>query len=157
MNNKILKSEKGLSGIDVGIATVVIVIFVSIITTLSYQIYSVTVQTKRNSEATANITNILENIKGLNYDDVIVQENSKISEVLEKLGAKEIQVDNSNKCYNVKIDGYKITIKIENYRDDIKHDTSLEDVVKQITVKAEYEVTNKQKTLEIKTIITKAV
>ena len=151
---KILNNEKGITGMDIGIAIIVIVLFVSIITTLFYQIYSITTQTKRNAEATSYITNTIENILNIDYDSVVIDSNAdnKIKAVLEKVGAKQEDIKINEKNMQGKIGGYNITVSIESYKDDIKQDTSLEDVIKKIIVKAEYSVNKENKSLEISTV-----
>ena len=47
------KNQKGATGLDVGIAVIVIVLFISIITMVFYQIYKVTTEAARNAEATS--------------------------------------------------------------------------------------------------------
>lgn len=146
-----LKNNRGITGIDVGIATVVIVLFVSIITTLFYNIYSMTTQTKRNAEATAYISRVFENLKRLDYNDV-TEEEGKRDKLLAILNEIFKDSEYKNEQYEMTISGYKINLNIENYS---KEGIDVEDVIKKVLIKAQYSVGKKDKTLEMSTIINK--
>ena len=75
---KKIREQKGATGLDVGIAVIVIVLFVSIVATVFYQIYRVTTDASRNSEATAYITTIMENIQSLEYDEISEANNNRV-------------------------------------------------------------------------------
>lgn len=155
MKFRLWNNEKGISGIDVGVATIVIVLFISVITTLFYQVYRVSTITKRNAEATLSISRILENLQNIEYDKVIVEENSEVVSMFqEKMGVQRenIEVYPNEKQYALILDGYQMTVKIENYQ-ELKNDTNLEDVIKKITVTVKYSVNKQEETIEMSTLI----
>ena len=158
MKFRLWNNEKGISGIDVGVATVVIVLFVSVITTLFYQVYRVSTITKRNAEATLYTTRILENLQNIEYDKITVEENSEVVFMFqEKMGVQRenIEIYPKENQYALTLGGYQMIIKIENYQ-ELKNDTNLEDVIKKITVTVKYSVNKQEESLEMSTLIVRS-
>ena len=72
------KEEKGIAGIDIAIAVIVLAIFVSIISVLMFNIQKNDEEIKRKSEATSYAINIIEEIKGKGFSILPVAVTNKI-------------------------------------------------------------------------------
>lgn len=79
---KNVKSEKGITGVDITISILMIAIFTAIIATLSYNIYVTSVTQKRATIASNYLIDILESIDNMSYENVTVNNIiSKISDI----------------------------------------------------------------------------
>lgn len=142
---KKLKNEKGVTGIDISIATIVILLFVSIIASLIYSFSEASKGIERKSEATHLAIQIIENIKQMNYEDVMEDKNGGINlEYIKQKTGQEIDA----------LSGYNITINVENYKDKMQDDT-LEDVIKIVKVTIDYTLGKDTQTVDITTALTK--
>lgn len=70
MVNIKLRKQNGYMGEDIMISIIVIIIFISIITTIAYQIYANSQAIERNAQATSYAIEILEKVDILQYDSV---------------------------------------------------------------------------------------
>ena len=148
-------NERGATGLDVGIAVIVIVLFISIVATVFYQIYVATIEAARNNEATSYISRIMENIKSLDYEYISETDGyrDEIESILNGISGEQIQnYSTANNQFETKISGYNITLNIENYSDQ---NTEAEDVIKKVTINVTYLVNKVEKSIKISTIITK--
>lgn len=153
---KKIKKNNGITQMDLTIAVIVIVLFVSVITTLFYNVYIRGQYVKRLSEANGLVVQILESISSLPYDDIVIEENSLlVSTLLDKIGIEKQSIENS--VYIGNISGYTITVKVEKYTDleRNKNKSDLEDVIKIINVKVEYKVSDNVNQVQISTVRTK--
>ncbi len=64
------KSEKGITGIDITLSIILITIFIGILVTLSFNIETKVKETGRNAEALYYAINSIEQVKGLNFNDL---------------------------------------------------------------------------------------
>lgn len=142
---KKLSENKGFTGIDISIATIVILLFVSIIASLVYNFSEASKGVERKSEATHLAIQIIENIKQMNYDDIIEDKNNGMD-------LKYIQ-EKTGQTIEEKT-GYNITINVENYKDR-KNDQNLEDVIKIAKVTIDYTLGKDTEKVEISTIVAK--
>lgn len=130
-----IKSESGVTGIDISVAIIIILLFVGLITTLIYNYTQNSKEIERKSTATYMIIDILEYAKNSDYSN-ITDENIKT------------YISNENK---LKKDGYQVDCKVESSEDLFGQ--GAEDVMKKVTAKVQYSVNGKEQALDIFTII----
>ena len=133
-----IKDEKGFTGIDITVAVIIIMLFMTLIGTIFYNITASHRQLERKTEATYIAIDVMEKLKAQNYDDLIVDEynNNTIANILKDEIIEE---------------GYSLKITIENYNTQ-ENDY---DLVKIITVKVEYKVGKNTENVELKTTVTR--
>lgn len=135
------RKNNGFTGIDISIALVIMLAFVSLIASLIYSFNQASQGVDRKSEATYLTIQVIEAIKQMNYDDV----------------SNEMTIDTISSSTSNNIDvkeGYNLKIEVENYKDIVGDDT-LEDVIKIVTVTVEYSLGNNTEKVDISTVITK--
>lgn len=76
MNRKIIK-EDGFTTVDIGIAMMIVVIFVSIMTSMLYSVYSSQTEAKRTATALNYAVDIFEEIGITSYSSVTEERNFK--------------------------------------------------------------------------------
>lgn len=135
-----IRQNKGFTSQDVVISIIIIVIFVSIITTLFYNFYISTSAKNRNAIALNCIIDVIEQAKMLNYDEL---DETKIEELLETL--------TSNKTIP---NGYEVNVELQKYN-ELEGNTDKKDLIKILKVKVQYLVGQKTEKIEISTLITK--
>lgn len=138
-----IKSEKGITNIDITVSIILITLFVAIIATLMYNINANSGSVERRSIATNYAINEIESLKAQNFDDLEeTGETNEFEDILE----------------NGKTTGYakKITIidyaNLEENKDD---DTIVPGLVKKVTVEISYKDGNTTQTVDLSTVITK--
>lgn len=137
-----LKNNKGFTTVDVGLAMIVLVIFVVIMTSISYNVYLSSIEAKRTAVALNYAVDIFEHIGELDYDEVTVEGN-KIFDI-ESIENFEYG-DKTAETITGKIGTYNIELKIEDYNG--------EDVIKIITLKITYPISkNNTEKIEIQRI-----
>ncbi|MNT21913.1 hypothetical protein D3C72_1572700 [compost metagenome] len=129
-----LKNNKGITGIDISVALGILIIFVSAITSLSYNFVTSSRNIERKSKATYLAIEVIENIKEIDYNSIIDQ--MSVTDV-EQLSGREVN----------KYDGYSLDITSRLYGES--------DVLKIVTVKVEYKVGKSIENVEISTAIPK--
>lgn len=129
MEKNKLKSNKGMTMTDVIIAIVILCIFAGVVGNLYYQIVLNNNLIRFNAIAVYHVVRIAEDIDKMSYDDVTTQMNENIKEDYE---IPEM---------------FNINVKVENYNEI---DKSKEDIIKIVTITAEYEVLGQKKQYEIK-------
>lgn len=135
-----IKQNKGFTTQDIVISIIIIVIFVSIITTLFYNFYLSTSAKNRNAIALNCIIDLIEEAKMLKYDEL---DQTKIEELLGIL--------KSNKTIP---NGYEVTVELQKYN-ELEGNTDKKDLIKILKVKVQYLVGQKTEKIEISTLITK--
>lgn len=126
-----IKSEKGITGVDISVSIIIILLFVSLTSTLVYNYAKNSKEVQRKSIATDMIIDILEYSKSSNYDDLT-------NEYVQNY------IANNEKFQK---NGYKVSTTIENYLA-----TSGEES-KKVTATVQYLVNKAEQKLEIYTII----
>ena len=127
-----IKSEKGVTGIDITVATLVITIFISLIGILMYSSNINSQKIARRTEATNYAVNLIEEIKGTSFN-----------EVQEVSGE---YIDNTPYYKKVEVEDYK----------DINNSTEIErGIIKKVTVKVSYKEGKNTQEIELSTIISK--
>lgn len=127
-----IKSEKGITGIDITISTLIITIFISLIGTLMYSSNINSQKIARRTEATDKAVNLIEEIKAENFEDVV-----------EESG----YIDDTPYYKEVTVEDYKT---LKNNAEDIK-----EEMVKKVTVEVSYKEGKNTQKVKLSTIISK--
>lgn len=135
-----IKQNKGFTAQDIVISIIIIVIFVSIITTLFYNFYLSTSAKNRNAIALNCIIDLIEEAKMLKYDQL---DQTKIEELLGTL-----------KLNKTIPNGYEVTVELQKYN-ELEGNTDKKDLIKILKVKVQYLVGQKTEKIEISTLITK--
>lgn len=138
-----IKSEKGITNIDITVSIILITLFVAIIATLMYNINANSGSVERRSIATNYAINEIESLKAQNFDDL--EETGETNEF-------EDILENGNTTGYAK----KITIidyaNLEENKDD---DTIVPGLVKKVTVEISYKDGNTTQTIDLSTVIAK--
>ena len=126
-----IKEEKGITGVDVSVAILIVAIFTGVIMAIFYNVSLSNEAIKRNATANNIIVAIMEEIQAESYENIT------------GTYATSVAIPN----------GYDVTIEAVKYK-DIKEDNTLEDIVKLITVTVVYNVNKKPETVEVRTLKT---
>lgn len=163
---KITKQQNGFTGIDLTVAVLIIMLFVSLITALFYNLYLNSQSIKREAQVNAYVTNIFSTIEQLQY--------SNISEDYLVLQFNTSDMVNDNLIFFGKDDGnlerqgtsfvskgtdflskekaYRVYLKVINYNDTNyfpeNEGKNLQDYVKVIHVRVNYTLGNQLQTKE---------
>lgn len=136
-----LKSEKGFTGVDITIAIILILLFMSLISIIFFNITKTSKGMDRKSEATYYATTIIEDIKAKDYDDV---------KTTDWLNVKDYTYLNNKGNINLEIEqGYTCTVKIANYYKE----GATNDLVKVVNVKVQYKVGGNIEEVELSTTL----
>mgnify|MGYP005788594509 FL=1 len=131
-----IKVEKGFTGVDVAIATVVIIVFLGFIAGLFYNLASTSTRVERKTRATNLAIEIIEALKVTNFNDLVSTETDQMTiEELNNLASKEISIPN----------GYSYKILIEDYQNG--------GVVKTLKVEITYKQGKKDENIMIETLV----
>lgn len=140
-----IKNNRGYTGIDLSVSIMIILISVSVIATMVYNLYFTGAGMKRNVIATNYAINILETIQATDYSLVTFNneedENLQLKNTLDNLLKTNGSINN-NKYINNLNDYYNITITIEKYQDRFPSGEK-EDYIKIITVSIDYNLGKK--------------
>lgn len=157
-----IKDNKGITGIDITISIVILALFISLITSMFYNVSTIGKSVSRKSEAVYIAIQVIEATKQIGYNNLpkgyieeadlknITSEEAEVANTtitLENLNTL-LGEENAIKLKN----GYSVNIKVENYR-KIKGDLTLEDILKRITVIVSYKEKNNEKSVELSTVI----
>ena len=130
------KCNKGFTGIDITIATIVFIIFVSIIVSLFYNLSITSKKIERKTIATNLCIEIIEAMKQTSFDDLNTTESVPMDvDTLETLSGKTIDIPN----------GYIPQIIIEDYNN--------ENIIKILKVTISYKENNNMEEITIETLI----
>ena len=128
-----IKSNKGLVGSDVTIAIIILMLFVTISTTIFYQISMSNISTERYAVANNLLINVVEYIKLMQYN--------------EYTNADFSSDNDTNWCKDrINIpDGYNVII--------IKYsDTEKDNIMQEFEVIVKYSIRNEEKEIKIRTL-----
>lgn len=128
-----IKSEEGITGIDLTTALIIFIIGSVSVLNLYYQIYTLTVKTKIESTIIGYMTEICEEIDLRNYEDVDTPQDIQ-SNVIDKAKVPE---------------QYKIKTTVDKYNED---NSEAEDIVERINFLIEYKVGNSNNSYTISKI-----
>lgn len=131
-----LKHNKGATMVDVVTAIIILSLFVGVIGNLYYQVILHNNEIKLNAYAVYYVVQIAERIDKIPYEEVTNEFNNNLRE--------EFSIP----------DLYNISIDVINYNEN---DNSKEDIIKIVTIKAEYECFEEQKKYEIQKLKIKEI
>lgn len=131
--------QKGVTQADIIVAVVIIILFVSVITTGFYNYYK-SIQSKNRTTIATNIAvDVIENIEMLQYDEVTKENINNIVENLKSNGS----IPKS----------YTVTVDLQNYN-ETEGNMDKKDLIKILKVKVTYG-DNDIENLEVKRLITR--
>lgn len=126
----VLKSNKGITGSDIIISIIIIIIFTGLIGNLMYSSHRMTLEIQKCAQADAYTTMIFEKIDEKSYDEV----NSSFIDTLKNNG--ELQIDNQ----------YETTLAVTPYTN---YKINNSDIFKKVTLTINYKVEQENKTYQI--------
>ncbi len=121
-----LKSEKGVTGIDIASGLIIFVISSVVVVNLYYQIYITAISTKVHEVIVGCVTEIFEKIDLESYENVT---ETKLKEFIEESKLEEY--------FNEEKNGSSVQYSIVKYKPNV---SNAKDLVKQISITVEYEV-----------------
>ncbi|MBO4293061.1 MAG: hypothetical protein J5881_01550 [Clostridia bacterium] len=143
---KFLKNENGFTLIDIIIALIIILLFMSIISVLFFNITKSSKEIERESQATYIATNILESYKAKKYDDIPIVTDKEIKDGEIVVDGQTIQVQ----------EGYTALVTVENYvptGEVVANAPAQNDLVKKITVTVKYKLANSEKQVQLQSSV----
>jgi len=137
-----LKNKKGFTTVDLSIAMIVIVMFVVIMTSVSYNIYTSSTEAKRTAIALNYGVDIFEHIGALNYNEVIASYDLFKIDGMENFEHIATSSNDKESKVSGKIGTYEFEVKIQDYKN--------EGLIKIITLTIKYPVSKKNtETIEL--------
>lgn len=132
-----LKNNKGFAGVDVAVATVIFIVFVSLVASLFYNTANTSKKIQRKATATNLCIEIIEALKASNFDDLAdtTEDNPMTIETLNSISGRNIEIP----------DGYNQQIHIE--------DTIGDNLVKVLKVTVSYQQKNNVEDVMIETLV----
>lgn len=131
-----IKDDRGFTGVDVAIATVVIIVFLGLITGLFYNLASTSARVERKTTATNLAMEIIEALKVVNFDALVSTEEDQMTiDEVNAFADKEINIPN----------GYSYKILIEDYQNG--------GVVKTLKVEIAFKQGKEDDKVEIETLV----
>lgn len=143
-----LKSNKGFALADTIIAIFVLVIFSTLVISISYNIYITSNFVKRNGQATNYIVEVFEYAKTLNFDDV------SVTNLVTYINAKGEKIQAIEGIYSGtadKLDSYTMFISM----DEASIAEEQRNYIKKIDITVMYKLGTKIKTVSMSTLINK--
>lgn len=132
-----LKEKKGVVITDAIVAILIILLFTGIITTLITNIILESTKIKMNSQHVDFITEILEYVEQLSYENVTEK---NLIDYINNKGEENVSADTTLDTLTT---AYRIAIKVENYN-ETEGNTDKLDIIKIITVTLETDINGKE-------------
>ena len=161
LKNK-LENNKAFTGLDISISVIVILISISVIAAMIYNLYITGAGVKRDVVATDYAINVQELIQSTSYDEVTFVDNDALKEKLDDFFGKSGEIKDGK--YNIIMgtqgtsnNNFDITVGIEKYKDT---HPDKEDYIKIVKVTIKYNLGKQnsqnanEETLEISTLKT---
>ena len=142
-----IKSEKGITGIDITVSIILITLFVTIIATLIYMVHTISTSMERRAEATNCAINIIEGLKAHDFDTLENENTNDFTTVTEKEGEGENIIERAT--------GYAKKITIIDYANLPGKENAVSGLVKQVTVEIAYKNGEETQTVALSTVIAK--
>ena len=127
------KKERGFTTVDMTVAMLVTIIFVSIMTSVLYSVYSASTEVKRTASALNYAVDIFECIGGMSFSDV-TEEN--VVRELKSIGMTKTSTTSEGTKGKIG-NSYEFLLKIEDPKGD--------GYIKHITLKIDYAISAKNK------------
>lgn len=138
-----IKSEKGITNIDITVSVILITLFVAIIATLMYNINANSGSVERRTIATNYAINEIETLKAQNFDN--------LKETVEPNMFEDILENGHATGYEKRI----TIIDYANLEENKNNNTIVPGLVKKVTVEISYKDGNTVQTVDLSTVITK--
>ena len=129
-----MKRNKGFTGVDIAISVVIFTIFVTVITSMFYNLSVTENRIQRKTEATNLAIKVIETMKVIEFDKLT--EGMTINDI-NNLITDKIEVPN----------GYSVTVGVDN--------STYPDVIKIISVQIDYKSGKQDETINIETLVKK--
>lgn len=140
-----IKTEKGITGIDIIISVIIITIFVTIIGNLVINININSKSAERKAIATSYTVSEIENIKAQGY--LPIYDDKGIYNI------EEIEEKNEEISENGIFTGYSKKVKIEDYV--LAYSNKQKNLLKKIIVEISYKLGKEEKTVALSTVVVK--
>ncbi len=137
--NKLL-DNRGVTTTDIVAGVIIIIVFVSVITTSFYNYYLSATSKNRNAVATNCIIDLIENIEAMAYDEV---DQTAVDDLIQNLVDKGTIPS-----------GYTVTASLQKYN-ELEGNTDKEDLIKILKANVKYTVNDKEENFEVTRLITK--
>lgn len=139
-----IKNEKGITGIDLTIAVIVVMLFVSLITTLYINIYNSSMTTKRKTTANSYINEIFTEIKKADFAKITTKQeaiDTGKDELIEYLNSV---ITHQNMTFYRTGDipedkPYKVELNVEKYNETEGNEWK-KDLIRIVTIKVHYRI-----------------
>ena len=162
-----LKNNKGYTGVDILISTLVLIIFIPLITATIFNTTQNNSLAEKKGQAINIASNILEISKSIDINkinsNVLDENNVFYTELNARYGSHlvdgtTIAVEDEKMIFSIhdnKNNHYKIHIQVKDYKDyeeNIDKSDIIENIVKKVTVMVEYRSNGETKSIEMSTI-----
>ena len=141
-----LRNNKGITGVDLSVALVIVVLFVGLIATLTYNFSASSQEVNRKSQAINIAIQKVEELKGKPYEEILAGESTEYS-------------DKNGQTINGNSGAYEVKTLVTKYSDSeyvpAGEKEKISDVIKIVKVTVSYNVQSKEQKVEIGTVIAK--
>ncbi len=126
-----LKNNKGFTGVDVAVSLVILLIFISFVAALFYNVSNTSKRMERKTQATNIAIEFIEAMKATPFETLAANTQSQVTmdkDTFKSLTGKTVEIPN----------GYTVKISIE----DPNNDSNMGQVMKIITAEVTYQLGN---------------
>ncbi|MBR3002025.1 MAG: hypothetical protein IKF38_00395 [Clostridia bacterium] len=156
-----IKNEKGYLGTDITVAIIIILLFISVTSSIFFNLTKSSKGIERESQATYIASEVIESVKLIPYSNLdITATQTQIIKNDDSYGYIGNKGTIVNLDGNIEIDaGYTCYITVENYVPENYQPQEGEetDYIKIVTVQVDYKLANEQKSITLKTSILREV
>lgn len=143
-----IKDNKGFTGVDVAVSLVILLIFVSFVAALFYNLGNTSKRIERKTEATNLAIAFIEAMKATPFETLAATNleglTTMTSETFQTLTGKEITIPN----------GYKVNIAIKNPSDSAGNDSpEMGQVMKIVVAEVTYSLGKTEEKVNIETLV----
>lgn len=146
-----LKQNKGVVGVDIAIALIVLMILIPLITGLIFNVNSSSNSTKTKSQALNIAVNTLEIANEIDISELT--EENVILKISEMYGDNTLEQVSDGLLLEINNITYKLQVFITDYSETNVDAQS--NVVKTVKAQVTYNVSNEEESIDISTVITK--
>lgn len=140
MKKNKMYDNKGVTTADIVASVLIIIVFISVITTSFYNYYLSTTSESRAAMATNCVIDVIENVEAMDYEDV---EQASVDELVQ--GFVEDGTIPS---------GYTLTAQLQKYN-ELEGNADKKDLIKILKVNVKYTINEKEENFEVTRLITK--
>lgn len=136
---KMLKSENGITGIDIVVSVLIITIFVAILATIFFNINTDSKSIERKTEATYHAISLIEEIKNKSFEE--------LNNFIDKEGSSILDE-------NGKATPYTKKISVIDYAEMEGNEDKVPNILKKVTVEVSYLDKGETDKIELSTLLT---